>query len=376
MEKPKNIKFSSGPCAKHIGWSLPSGDLAGRSHRSKDGMRKIREIIALQRKILEIPDNYYVGIVSASSTGAMETLLWSLLGARGIEVVAQCIFSHLWARDIVNELKLKDVRVFDANFPNAASIDALDFDRDVVFCWTSTTSGITFRNADWIKPDRKGLTICDAASAAFVFDFNWEKLDATAFSWQKGLGGEAGFGTIVLGPRAIERLKTHVPSWPMPRIFKLAENGQVNFDIFDGKTINTPSMLCLEDFYNILSWAKKIGGIHSLMRKVADNYYVVERWISQQSVFKFLAEEKYRAHHIACLDIVDDRYVDFSKEKKWDFLGKILEICKHEGVGVDFLGHAGTEPHIRIWIGPTIEASDIKKFLPWLEYAYNKSICK
>jgi phosphoserine aminotransferase len=374
MKKPGNIKFSSGPCAKHKGWQPPIGDLAGRSHRSKEGMRKIQEIINLQRKILKIPDNYYIGIVSSSSSGAVETLLWSLLGARGVDVISQCVFSNLWEHDIINELKLDDVRVFKADFPKMASIDAIDFNRDVVFCWTSTTAGITFKNADWITSDRKGLTICDAASAAFVFDFEWNKLDATAFSWQKGLGGEGGFGTIVMSPRAIDRLKTYTPSWPIPRIFRLALNKQVNFDIFDGKTINTPSMLCLEDFYNVLSWAEKIGGIQTLIQRVNSNYSVVKHWVSHQNIFKFLVNEEHRAHHIACLDITDDRYERFSKKEKWIFLEKILEICKQEGVGVDFLGHAQTQPHIRIWIGPTIESEDIEKFLPWLEYAYNKTI--
>jgi len=372
MQKPNNVNFSSGPCAKRSDWKLPSCSLVGRSHRSSEGLSEIQEVINLQRKILSIPDDYFVGIVSASSSGAMEALMWSLLGVNGVDVVAHCIFSNHWANDIVNELQLNDVRLFKADFPKMANVEHIDFDRDVVFCWTSTTSGTSFKNADWISSHRKGITICDAASAVFCYEIDWEKLDATAFSWQKGLGGEAGFGTIVLSPRAIERLESHKPIWPIPRIFRLANNKKVIFDIFKGATINTPSMICVEEFLDNLKWAEKIGGIKSLVKKVESNRSVVEQWISKQNTFRYLVEEKYEARHIACFDITSEKYQKLSTPEKWEFFKKLVAICEREKVGFDFLGHILTEPHLRIWIGPTIDSDDLEKFLPWLEYAYNK----
>lgn len=372
MQKPSKFNFSSGPCAKRSNWVAPSYSLVGRSHRSSEGLLKIQEVIELQKKTLSIPDDYFVGIVGASSSGAMETLLWSLLGFNGIDVIAHCVFSNHWADDIINELRLNDVRLFKENFPRMADVQKVDFNRDVVFCWSSTTSGTSFKNAEWIPSNRKGLTICDAASAVFCCEIDWTKLDATAFSWQKGLGGEAGFGTIVLSPKAIARLEEHKPTWPIPRIFRLAKDKKVNFNIFNGHTINTPSMICVEDFCDNLKWASDIGGIKSLVEKVESNYSVVKQWINEQSVFRFLVEEKYRAHHIACLDINSKKYEELQTSDKWAFLKRIVEICEQEKVGFDFLGHILTEPHLRIWIGPTIDADDLKRFLPWIEYAYNR----
>lgn len=372
MQKPKNANFSSGPCAKRSNWQPPLCALSGRSHRSSEGLAEIQEIIRLQKKVLSIPDNYFVGIVSASSSGAMEMLLWSLLGANGVDVIAHCIFSNHWANDIINELQLKDVRLFKANFPKMADVREVDFDRDIVFCWSSTTSGTSFKNADWISSDRKGLTICDAASAVFCCAIDWKKLDATAFSWQKGLGGEAGFGTIVLSPKAIARLEQHKPVWPIPRIFRLAQDKKVNFNIFNGHTINTPSMVCVEEFLDNLKWAEALGGVKSLIKKVESNYSVIEQWTSKQNIFRFLIEEPYRAPHIACFDINSEKYQKLSISDKWAFLKRIVEICEQEKVGFDFLGHILTEPHLRIWIGPTIDADDLEKFLPWIEYAYNR----
>jgi phosphoserine aminotransferase len=327
----------------------------------------IEEVLDLQRKILKIPDDYHIGIVSASSTGALETLLWSLLGVNGVDIISHCVFSRHWENDIVNELKLQDVRVFRGDFPAMADTKDVDFDRDVVFCWTSTTSGVSFRNADWIAADRKGLTICDAASGVFIFDFDWSKLDATAFSWQKGLGGEAGFGIIVLSPKAIARLETHKPSWPMPRIFRIANDKKVNWDIFKGRTINTLSMLCIEDFLNALQWVEKIGGSTALLQRVENNYAVICNWISRSNCFKFLTDEKYRAHHIACLDIIAAKYQKLSEADKWSFLKKIVQVCEQKKIGFDFLGHISTKPHLRIWCGPTIETSMLENFLPNLE---------
>jgi phosphoserine aminotransferase len=336
----------------------------------------IEDVINLQRKILKIPDDYHVGIVGASSTGAVETLLWSLLGSNGIDIISHCVFSKHWENDLVNELKLQDVRVFRGDFPEMADVQDVDFNRDVVFCWTSTTSGVSFRDADWISADRRGLTICDAASAAFMFAFDWSKLDATAFSWQKGLGGEAGLGTIVLSPSAIARLEMYQPSWPIPRIFRIANNKKVNFDIFRGCTINTPSMLCIEDFRNALLWVEKNGGLTALMQRVEDNYAVVCNWISRCRHCKFLVGEKYRAHHIACLDLTSEKYQKLSEANKWEFLEKIVRFCELKKIGFDFRGHILAKPHLRIWCGPTIEAHILENFLANLEVVCHKFICE
>jgi phosphoserine aminotransferase len=302
----------------------------------------------------------------------MEMLLWSLLGANGVDILSHCVFSKQWEYDIVNELKLEDVRVFRAEFPEMADTKDINFNRDLVFCWTSTTSGTSFRDSSWIKSDRKGLTICDAASAVFMFEMDWRKLDATAFSWQKGLGGEAGLGMIVLSPRAISRLESHKPSWPVPRIFRMASDKKVNLDLFKGYTINTPSMICIEDFRNALRWAEKIGGVAALRQRVEKNYNVVSAWVSQNSIFKFLVDEKYRARHIACLDISTPEYQRLFEPDKWEFLKKIVEFCEDERSGFDFLGHILTKPHLRIWCGPTIESDILKNFLPRIERAYAK----
>jgi phosphoserine aminotransferase len=372
MQKSNKINFSSGPCAKYPGWKPSGGILAGRSHRSIDGLHLIQDVLKLQREILNIPDDYYVGMVSASSTGAMETLMWSLLGAKGVDIISHCVFSRHWENDAANELQLPDIRVFRAEFPHMADTQSVDFDRDVVFCWTSTTSGVSFKNANWIKADRGGLTICDAASAMFVFDMDWRKLDATAFSWQKGLGGEAGLGMIVLSPRAIGRLESYKPLWPIPRIFRLATNKKVNFDIFKGYAVNTPSMICIEDFKNALVWAQKIGGLEALMGRVQANYDVVNEWLSQNTDIEFLVKEEYRAHHIACLDIISPKYKQLSEENKWMFLKQIVQFCEEWQLGFDFLGHTLTKPHLRVWCGPTIEADILKKFLRQMGEAYIK----
>ena len=367
-----NVNFASGPCAKRKGWIPPAQKLLGRSHRSQDGLEKIRQTIQLMKKILQIPDDYLVGIVSGSNTGAMETLLWNLLGERGVDTFSSCNFGKAWTHDVVDELCIKDVRVFTNSFPNLCDTRDVDFNRDLVFCWTSTTSGASFHNADWIKSDRDGLTICDATSAVFCCDIDWTKLDATAFSWQKGIGGEAGLGTIVLSPRAIARLESYQPSWAIPRIFKVASNKKVNFDIFKGCTINTPSMLCIEDFYEALIWTESIGGLQALLKKVEDNYHCVQEWISNQNLFSFLVRESDRAHHIACFDVTDVRYKTLSVSEKWSFLKKVVAICDKDGTGHDFLGHIATEPHLRMWIGPTIDVEDIVHFLPCMEQACKK----
>ncbi|MDR2645722.1 MAG: hypothetical protein LBC04_00875 [Holosporaceae bacterium] len=372
IKKPIRTKFSSGPSAKYPGWTAPSGKFVSRSHRSTSCLELIQEVIALQKKVLKIPDNYLVGITTASASGAMEALLWSLLGERGIDVLACCVFSDCWANDIVTEMKIPDVRLLKENFPRLADVTQINFARDLVFCLSATTSGTAYSNVDWIPAGREGLVVCDAASAAFTMDFDWNKLDAVAFSWQKGLGGEGGFGTIVLGPRSILRLESYKPERAIPRIFRISTDKKVNFNLFEGHTINTPSALCLEDFRNSLLWADNLGGISALIQRVGQNYDAIWQWIAQQKVFSFLVEEKYRARHIACLDIISNKYQSKSEKDKWIFLKKIVAICEEENVGFDFLGHALTKPHLRIWMGPTIDSRDLERFLPWLEIAYTK----
>lgn len=376
MDKPNCINFSSGPCAKPSTWTTPAGKLLGRSHRSSECMCEINETVQLLKSLLNIPNDYFIGILSASTSGAMETLLWSLLGAIPVTVLAQCVFSNHWANDVVDQLKLPNTNIISAEFPHIADVTKVDFNSDVVFCMTSTTSGVSFQNTNWIDDNRKGLTICDAASAVFCMHLDWQKLDATAFSWQKGIGGEAGLGTIVLSPRAIQRLETYEPQWPIPRVFRIAQKKKVNFAVFNGNTINTPSMMCIEDFHNNLTWAQKQGGLALLCSKIKANYDVVAKWISNNTTFEFLVDESCRARHIICLDIKNEKYQSLSEEAKWVFLKQIVLICEEEQVGVDFLGHMLVKPNLRIWIGPTIENDDLQKFLPWLTYAYEKVICK
>lgn len=382
--KSINTNFSSGPCAKRKGWTPPSQELLGRSHRSPAGLAKINQTTDLMRKVLEIPKDYLVGIVSGSNSGSMETLLWNLLGPRAVDIFAGCVFGKSWDYDIEKELGIKDVCVFGSKFPHLCDTSGIDSSHDLVFCWTSTTSGASYHNADWISDDRTGLTICDATAAAFACDLDWSKLDATSFSWQKALGGEAGLGTIVLSPRAVERLQTYSPSWPIPRIFRIAVDRKVNFDMFNkGCLINTPSMMCIEDFCDSLEWADSIGGMPAMKRRVGANYECLKGWLNTQhnrnndgepKLFDFLVEESERAHHIGCLDILDKRYRRLSVADKWQFLKNMAAECAKEGSGHDFIGHAATEPHIRIWMGPTIDPEDLEAFLPRMEAACRRGL--
>lgn len=370
--RPEGVCFSSGPCAKYPGWMSPKGVYAGRSHRSKFCWDFIKRTVDLQRDILQIPDNYKIAILDGSTTVAMETLLWNLLGERPVDVVTHCVFSEHWRHDIVDELKIPDVHVISEKFPGIADVSKVNFQNDVVFCLSSTTSGVAFHDENWISSHREGLTIADASSAVFCMDLDWSKLDATAFSWQKGLGGEAGLGIIVLSPRAMSRLQKYHPNRPIPRAFRLISDGKINESIFEGATINTPSMLCIEDFYNALIWAKENGSLCGLLRKVQENYAVVKDWIESQSDFSFLVEEKCRARHIACFDIQNEKYRALSESNKWLFLRGIVEFCEKRQVGCDFLGHIMTHPHLRVWCGPTVNSNDLQKFLPWVWYAYKQ----
>lgn len=370
--RQKGKCFSSGPCAKFSGWHSPDGRYVGRSHRSKYAWDFIKETLDLQRKVLQIPEDYKMAIISGSTTAAMEAIMWNLLGERDVDIVTHCVFSEHWRHDIVDELKISNARIFSEKFPERADVSKIDSSNDVVFCISSTTSGVAFHNLDWIKSNRKGLTIADASSAVFCMNLDWTKLDATAFSWQKGLGGEAGLGIIVLSQRALSRLQIYTPNRAIPRIFRLANNGKVKEAIFEGATINTPSMLCIEDYYNALVWAQSNGGLSWLIERVESNYKFIKDWISSQHDFFFLARKDFRAHHIACLDIRAEKYQLLSENDKWLFLKEIVAFCEERNIGYDFLGHIMTHPHLRIWCGPTIERADLQAFLPGLTNAYKQ----
>ena len=359
--------FASGPCAKRKGWSVPDYQLAGRSHRSEEGLHLIQEVLRLQRKVLEIPDDYWIAIVPGSSTGAMELLLWNLLGFRPVTVLEHCVFGYHWAHDIINELKIPDVNVIKAHFPKVSDVSKIDFSHDLVFCLSSTTSGTAFRNLSWIPSVRDGLVISDTASGVFTMNCEWSKLDAAAFSWQKGLGSEAGLGTIILSPKARRRLEEFSPNRPMPRLFRIAENGNINSMLFQGYVINTVSLLCVQEFFENLLWADEAGGMPFLIKKTEKNYNIVADWLPRQNIFKFLVDdEEHRGHHIICLDIIEENYQKLDVDEKWNFLRQLAKRAAEKKYGYDFLGHTAVPPHIRIWSGPTVEAAELENFLPGL----------
>ncbi len=358
----RSIKFSSGPCKKFTEIELVYGiSSLGRSHRSDFGLSRINYVVSLLRKILEIPDNYKIAIISGSETGAMECLLWNLIGVRSVNVLQTGVFSNHWYSDIAGHLKVENVKKFEANCFDICDFNHVNFDFDVVFCLTETTTSIAFENLDWVQSDRKGLTICDATSAVFCQRIDWEKLDAASFSWQKGVGGEAGLGCIVLSPMAIKRLKTYTPQWPIPRIFRLRDNGVLNEGVFEGKTINTPSMLCIEDMINIMTYVEEQGGSEYLFKKISENYEVAKQTVENSTNLKFCVEdENIRAKHIICIDIKTDKYVRLDEKARWDYLKRLCQKLDSENVACDILGHILSKPHLRLWAGPTINSEDIK----------------
>lgn len=374
--RPANANFSSGPCSKHPGWSLQSLQNAplGRSHRAKDPKAKLKLAIDLTRAVLQVPDTYRIGIVPASDTGAVEMALWSLLGARGVDVLAWESFGEGWVGDVVKELKLKDARTLKAGYGEIADLAAVNFDNDVVFTWNGTTSGVRVPNGDWIAADRKGLTICDATSAAFAQKLDWEKLDAVTFSWQKVLGGEAAHGMLVLGPRAVERLQTYTPAWPLPKIFRLAKGGKVIEGIFEGETINTPSMLCVEDYLDALQWAKSVGGLDGLIARADANAKVLADWVVKTPWVDFLAKDAaLRSNTSVCLQVVDPAVTALQPDAQAAFAKALAGTLEKEGVAFDTGSYRDAPPGLRIWCGATIEARDLEALTSWLDYAYQKA---
>jgi len=371
--RPKNTHFSSGPCSKRPGWSLEALSDAplGRSHRAKVAKDKLQLAIDLTREILNVPADYRIGIVPASDTGAVEMALWSLLGERGVDMVAWESFGAGWVTDVVKQLKLKDARKIEAGYGQLPDLSSIDFDRDVVFTWNGTTSGVRVPNADFIPADRKGLTICDATSSAFAQDLDFQKLDVTTFSWQKVLGGEGAHGIIILSPRAVERLTTYVPAWPLPKIFRMTSGGKLIEGIFSGETINTPSMLCVEDYLDALNWAKSLGGLQALIGRADANAKVIADFVAANDWIANLAVKPETASNTSvCLRIVDTEVSALDDDGQAAFAKGVVALLEKEAVAFD-VGHYRDAPSgLRIWAGATIETSDMQKLMPWLSWAF------
>lgn len=371
--KPTRPYFSSGPCAKRPGWSLDAlKDAAlGRSHRAKIGKTKLHAVIQKSREILGIPDDYVLGIVPASDTGAIEMALWSLLGARGVDVLAWESFGKTWAGDCKKQLKLTDLRVFEAGYGELPDLKQVDWSRDVVFTWNGTTSGVRVPNADWISDTREGLAICDATSAVFAMDVPFKKLDVVTWSWQKVLGGEGAHGMIALSPRAIARLESHTPAWPLPKIFQMTKGGKLIDGIFVGETINTPSMLCVEDALDGLEWAASIGGLKALVARADANTAVITSWVKNSAWAGFLAgDATVRSNTSVCLKITDAAYASKSPEDQAALLKKFTSVLEAEKVAYDIGAYRDAPSGLRIWCGATVDTKDIESLMPWLDWAW------
>ena len=371
--RPANPCFSSGPCAKRPGWSsaVLSGALLGRSHRSGPGKARLLDVIERSRTLLQMPADYRLGIVAGSDTGAVELALWSLLGARGVDVLSWENFGEGWVEDVTRQLKPVDYRLLQAPYGRLPDLAVVDPERDTVFVWNGTTSGVRVPNGDWIAADRRGLTICDATSAAFAMRLPWDKLDVVTWSWQKALGGEAAHGMLALSPRAVERLESYTPPWPMPKLFRLTSKGRLIEGIFQGETINTPSMLCVEDAIDSLKWAESVGGLDGLVARAEGNLAAVAAWEERSSWAKFLAEEPAtRSCTSIQLAIVDPWFTGLSPEARFQAVRAMTARLEAEGVGYDLASHRASPPGIRIWAGATVEQSDVEALLPWLDWAW------
>ncbi|MGI5940014.1 MAG: phosphoserine transaminase [Thermoleophilia bacterium] len=371
--RPQNPCFSSGPCAKRPGWSpsVLADALVGRSHRSKEGRARIQEVIDRSRALLGVPADYYLGVVPASDTGAMEMAMWSLLGARGVDALAWESFGHGWVTDITKQLQLPDVRVLTADYGEIVDLTSVDWTRDVVFTWNGTTSGVRVPDASWIADDREGLAICDATSAVFAMDVPIGKLDVVTYSWQKVLGGEAQHGVLILSPRAVERLETYRPPWPLPKIFRLTKGGAFMESVFAADTINTPSMLCVEDALDGLRWAERIGGLPGLIRRSEANLAAVAEWVARTEWVDFLARDpRTRSCTSICLKIVDPWFTSLGAEERAAAAKQVTGLLSNEGVGHDIAPYREAPPGLRLWGGATVEKSDLEAVFPWIDWAY------
>jgi phosphoserine aminotransferase len=374
--RPVNTQFSSGPCAKRPGWTpdaLKNAAL-GRSHRAKLGKTRLKRAIDLTREVLQVPADYRIGIVPASDTGAYEMAMWTMLGARPVDCLAWESFGEGWVTDVVKQLKLKDIRVMKAPYGALPDLNAVNPDHDVLFTWNGTTSGVRVPDADWIKADRKGLTFCDATSAAFAQNLDWSKLDVTTYSWQKVLGGEAAHGMLILSPRAVERLESYTPSWPLPKIFRLTSGGKLIEGIFEGETINTPSMLCVEDYIDALEWAKTVGGLKGLMARCDANAKAVADFVAAKPFLAFLAKDPAtRSNTSVCLNFVDPAIAVLTEDAQAAFAKSVASLLEKEGVGLDLGSYRDAPPGLRIWCGATVETRDVTALMPWIEWAFESA---
>ncbi len=374
--RPANPRFSSGPCAKHPGHSLENLKSAflGRSHRAAEGKARLAAAIDRTAALLGLPEDYRLAIVPASDTGAVEMALWSLLGARGVDMLAWESFGKGWITDVVKQLKLDDVRLLEAPYGELPDLSQVDFARDVVFTWNGTTSGVRVPDGDWIAADREGLTICDATSAAFAQALDWPKLDVATFSWQKALGGEAAHGMLALSPRAVERLESYTPPWPLPKIFRLTKNGELIEGVFRGATINTPSMLCVEDWLDTLDWAESIGGLDKLMARADENADVLARWVENTPWVDFLARvPETRSNTSVCLKITDPAISALSADEQSAFVKRLTALLETEGVAFDIAAYRDAPPGLRIWAGATVEKSDLEALTSWLDWGFEQA---
>jgi phosphoserine aminotransferase len=371
--RPARPFFSSGPCAKRPGWTHEAlkGALVGRSHRSKPGKAKLSDAINSTKKLLSLPEGYRCGIVPASDTGAVEMALWSLLGPRPVDLFAWESFSEDWVTDTVKELKIKDTRVFKAGYGQLPDMTQYNPAHDAVFVWNGTTSGVKLPDGDWIPDNREGLTICDATSAAFAMDLPWDRLDVVTFSWQKVLGGEAAHGVLMLSPRAVARLESYTPPWPMPKIFRMTKGGKIVEGIFEGETINTPSMVAVEDYLDALTWAEGVGGLKGLIQRSNANLKVLEDWAAKSDWAGFLAEDKaIRSNTSVCIKVTDPWFESLSDDAKADTAKKIATLLDKEGVALDIAGYRAAPAGLRIWCGATVDKEDIAALTPWLDWAW------
>jgi phosphoserine aminotransferase len=374
--RPNVPHFSSGPCAKRPGWSLQAlADAAlGRSHRAKIGRAKLKRAIDLTREVLEVPADYRIGIVPASDTGAVEMALWSLLGWRPVTMLAWESFGEGWVTDVQKELKLKDSTLLKAAYGELPDLESVDWSTDVVFTWNGTTSGVRVPNGDWIAADRQGLAICDATSAAFAQPLDWPKLDVATFSWQKVLGGEAAHGMLIVSPRAVARLESYKPPWPLPKIFRLTKAGKINEGIFEGETINTPSMLCVEDYLDALRWAKSVGGLQALIARADANAKAVAAWVARTPWVDFLARDPaIRSNTSVCLKVVDPVVTALSADAQSAFSKALAGAVEKEGAGYDIAHYRDAPPGLRIWCGASVETSDVEILTQWLDWAFAKT---
>jgi phosphoserine aminotransferase len=347
------------------------GALLGRSHRSKPGKDKLNQVIERSRRILGLPADWRLAIVPASDTGAIEMALWSLLGPRGVDVLGWESFGLQWLADVTKQLRLADVRTLTAPYGALPDLAKVDPARDLVFTWNGTTSGVRVPNADWIPADRQGLAICDATSAVFAMPLDWRKLDVATWSWQKALGGEAQHGMLALGPRAAERLVSHVPSWPMPKLFRMTSGGKISEAVFKGETINTPSMLAVEDALDGLHWAEHVGGLPALIRRTEENAAAIEAWVRRTPWIDYLAKDpKTRSTTSVCLSIEAAWVGALAPDAQWAVVKRMAEMLEGEGVAYDIAGHRDAPPGLRIWAGATVETSDLEALLPWLDWAF------